>query len=617
MTTMEDLRELNYPETWLQDPEQFAKRFVSYGAVKAAFYDVYDEENYEIWVSPQIETAATYYDSEKDKHLIFVGNSLQGMTNISTKKDMLSLVSSLIIHECGHILYTERDLEKLKEKLEEYDIPFALLNLAEDARIEYLVMRRVSEETGRPFHLNFKRWLPNAKEHAMMSPESILFNILNEEGRRVPAALHAEEVFDFYKRFIKAKSTMEVVEILREWVDRWHPKSSLDQDRETDMTQNAGQGQKGQGQKGQEQKGQGQKGEGQKGEGEQPSVSTQCGRPSLQQSLGELQAEIGENMRTEDMSEGQGEDGEIPLEELKANGVPVAGAPATGVEQSAPFRVENKGELQHLEDHSNTSKIFSGEPGPFDHKEALDILNILRRISDMKKRKKVSVRKPTKRLNARNVSIYATTVANTRPYKKPIELPSKLKKKNLLFVLDLSASMSGTPVRAQRALLIGANRLAKELPGLTVTVIGSKISRGYEYETVRLPSNEENLLAIRADGGGEGIAYALNANADLAREQDIVIFITDGNVSADEVSKEKIRKNLGAKTVTFGAYVGPDRIPNREMKEWFDHLVTGEKTSEVFKGIVDLLLDPRKTRTRRATPLVEEESPDHTPGIKM
>jgi len=72
--------DLNYPEEWLQ-PEPFAKHFVSYGAVKAAYYDIYDEEEYEIWVSPKIGTAATRYDKESGKHLIFVGNTLEEMKN--------------------------------------------------------------------------------------------------------------------------------------------------------------------------------------------------------------------------------------------------------------------------------------------------------------------------------------------------------------------------------------------------------------------------------------------------------------------------------------------------------------------------------------------------------
>ena len=131
-------------------------------------------------------------------------------------------------HEVRHSLSTERDLKAVQELCgaAKPSIPFRLLNLAEDARIE-AIERQTS-------HRNFD-WLSFEKPVEGTEPEALLLHLIQAEGNaalvwdRLAKALTSADVpqvravFDrvsgyYFPLFTAAGSTFSLIPLLCQWV---------------------------------------------------------------------------------------------------------------------------------------------------------------------------------------------------------------------------------------------------------------------------------------------------------------------------------------------------------------------------------------------------------------
>jgi hypothetical protein len=156
-----------------------------------------------------------------DAHQICVG----GKNKYFEGSDRARLAQSLVWHELGHALYTERDLVKVNQILESVGVPFRVFNLFEDARIE----ARFREETDLQFDwLNFEDIA--GTPGAPISAGTLFFRVIQLEGEReaylkiandpdltIPGP-DAQAVFEFWERAVACQTTLEIIPVVADWL---------------------------------------------------------------------------------------------------------------------------------------------------------------------------------------------------------------------------------------------------------------------------------------------------------------------------------------------------------------------------------------------------------------
>lgn len=616
----------------LAELERFSKDYIIPAAAMGVNLDLLTGDKYEVWAKPDISTACTYFDHDKNRHVIFIGSMLEeGWLNTEKDIDRARLVEMLLFHEVGHVLYSDKNDEEILKKLKEKKVPHRLWNLGEDVYIEAKLRKKIGDEIGRPYYLGRDRWTKYANEGPNMPPEAILFNFLNSEGKKQISGMLAFRVEDYFYRLCDAKDTFEVIDIMGEWINEFHdPKQKQQQ-------QGPGQPQQGQGQSQQQQGEEGKEGE------KFGNQSSEAAMDKLEESLGEGMGnskseddpsqedvfnqgesqeagmsgnESGEEHGIANQSNPQakslrdqekmiGQDGrELTLDEMKEGALLVTGGdrPSPMMEGKTKFKLDNSEQTKTIASASTTEKIFKHNKGskPEYFKSAIKkIVSLLSKIKDESKSQKYATRKPSNKLNTKGIPGLKTNPGSTKLYKRKREQKNELRDKKITFILDLSSSMSGLPVKNQRTLLLAANRLAKKFNKLDIVALGAMIGGGYRqgtYQTIKLPANEDDLVAIQATGGTGGIANALKENKSLFKQQDIAVFITDGYVIPQEVSKKYVGEYFSKECVFLGAYMGAANTANPIMKkeEWFDHLIEGEDIVEVVEQLVEHINNPQK-----------------------
>jgi Ca-activated chloride channel family protein len=164
----------------------------------------------------------------------------------------------------------------------------------------------------------------------------------------------------------------------------------------------------------------------------------------------------------------------------------------------------------------------------------------------------------------------------------PLEVtPSKIPPRDYLMVLDISGSMEGFPLDTAKSLL---HDLIKSLrPSDTFNVLTFASGSGLLSKTP-LPATPANLNAARhfidsqSSAGGTELESALRRAIALPGGEDrsrSILLVTDGYVSADQVTRDLVRNNIGsANLFTFG--IGSS--VNRELIESLSRAGGGEPT---------------------------------------
>jgi hypothetical protein len=208
-------------------------------------------------------TATWQWDGVRNKHVIMVSPSLPAAffdDRLNNPTRRVALTKSVIAHEVCHGLYTSKssDVHRMCADLK---IPFRLVNLMEDARIEY----RYVKERGKEFKFGWRMFDDKMRKASdkinspmdwlftMKTREPILFKTLGSvmapfhwggaeyteapavayphalkrwEGRRMAT----RSLFNlFYEGIVEAATTEDVVSIARYWqhVFGKEPESSL------------------------------------------------------------------------------------------------------------------------------------------------------------------------------------------------------------------------------------------------------------------------------------------------------------------------------------------------------------------------------------------------------
>lgn len=193
------------------------------------------EEPLRIQVKPNFDTACWSWQS--GVHRVFVGEGALGRSKPGlSQAELERYAHSYMHHERAHAMFTERDPKVLRGWLEAFKVPFGLMNLVEDARVEHHY--RVTSDEGFRFH-----WTKYEKEDGSgpkvgcSDGESFgwaFFRLIQAEGEAVDwseATVERAAVFSeaerYYSRATRLGSTKAAVELAAEIVERYPELSQM------------------------------------------------------------------------------------------------------------------------------------------------------------------------------------------------------------------------------------------------------------------------------------------------------------------------------------------------------------------------------------------------------
>lgn len=173
------------------------------------------KEPIHISIKRDFDTACWNFNEQLNKHSIYVGeNILKSAVRVGTE-GIEYYATSYLHHEMSHSLYTFRDLKFLNEMLKRDKIPFKLLNLFEDARIENIWR----EKTHRLFKWAEYEELPTINEDSTAT--YLLFVLIQNEGEFDCEIEKLLKVKEYYSMILECKETMELYSILLDWIEEF------------------------------------------------------------------------------------------------------------------------------------------------------------------------------------------------------------------------------------------------------------------------------------------------------------------------------------------------------------------------------------------------------------
>jgi len=541
----------------------FVKKYINPAIIDATFAGVYNSNlGYKVYAKPSVPTACTYFDEKEKKHYIFIGNDFSKYLNAETHLSKSSLVKALLIHELGHTRHTFVSSDSLNRKLKEAGIPFSLFNLAEDARIEKLIKEDIAKESGLNYKFGWEEWFVSPEITANSSPEKILFLLINSEGRDSGRAIVSPRVYEYYQLFLNAKSSYEVVDILSDWKNEF--KIAPNQAQNDELRQRMSE--------------------------LMQEIMDLASEQTGDNSSDNVNIEESRNPQLRnftDIDDLKDNDGNtVSLEDFMEDAMSQEEAGSPKIQRDSKFNTVTIKEASSVQDIFTEDEI---KKESYNSNEEKKIIKELGKINSTTK-DRVASRKPSNRFNTSRLFGVLSDPAGTKIYKQDKNINMKKVKKNILFVLDLSGSMSGNPLYEAKTLLLGANELAKKFKNLNISLLGSKVYGGdFKYQTISLPASKNSILSPSADGSSEGIGHALAEAKNIVSKNDVVIFITDGNIHDREINKAYIGKYLKPNAISLGVYVSDNNHYNHEMNDWFDELIIRENMIDATIRIVECI----------------------------
>ena len=172
-------------------------------------------------------TGCWKFDHATGKHVIML--SPMAYDTIATpslgagvRKQVPELFKAVYEHEAAHSLYTTKDLKGLNKILREKKIPWRLLNLFEDIRIEHRWVRSLRRR------FNWLRWEKYPDDVSTLTPSALLYWLKTEDfrGYRVPRKFNIHfsvakayaKVVSYFSRIRSARDTDSLIPLLEEWL---------------------------------------------------------------------------------------------------------------------------------------------------------------------------------------------------------------------------------------------------------------------------------------------------------------------------------------------------------------------------------------------------------------
>lgn len=188
-------------------------------------------------VNAEVDTNVTgtwRFDLKANRHEVRLGDKFgnalrQGAMGTRSEsgrqKQQVELGVRILRHEAWHGRVTVRDLDQIAAQCKARSIPFLLVNLMEDMRLEEAA--RVAEGE------SFEWWRFLDYKHARNPLEALMNMVIHESPRSqlfVPAThpkaqthglLWSDKVTEFAQRIKAAADTFAVVDLAQDWVEYW------------------------------------------------------------------------------------------------------------------------------------------------------------------------------------------------------------------------------------------------------------------------------------------------------------------------------------------------------------------------------------------------------------
>lgn len=162
---------------------------------------------------------------------------------------------------------------------------------------------------------------------------------------------------------------------------------------------------------------------------------------------------------------------------------------------------------------------------------------------------------------------------------------------NINLIIDMSGSMSGTPVKNALEMIYIFNEVAHK-GYLTGGVIWSESSsRCY----ANFPMPREFVKKMGRTGGGEGLAENMEHYFEKLKEADLNICMTDGDITDSPIKKAFYEKH---KIKSIGVYVNKDAKDltsyTGSLDRWFPKSLVRNTTEELCEKLIQLGLRGKK-----------------------
>ena len=182
---------------------------------------------------------------------------------------------------------------------------------------------------------------------------------------------------------------------------------------------------------------------------------------------------------------------------------------------------------------------------------------------------------PTKRMSSKDI-------ATDRDKCYIRKTGDKGKHINLNFLIDMSGSMGGSPVKNAVKLVYLFNQLAKE-GYVKMSVLYSTTNTNYRLD---LPATDAEILALNKVQSAEGLAKTIHAHADVIRGVN-TICLTDGDIVDEAIDKGFWSKH---RSISTGIYVNSSLTSYTEytgkLNKWFNHSIVRKSLDELIEWLI-------------------------------
>ena len=266
-----------------------------------------------------------------------------------------------------------------------------------------------------------------------------------------------------------------------------------------------------------------------------------------------------------------------------------ANGPLSNNEATTPCKIDTSRDTTTLKE-GTSGDIFSEAKfpkGDILKGELKKVEAELAKIKGESKTKKVATDEPNPAFDEVNLAFVDIDPSGEMYSENKVKKQKKAKIK-IVVMMDFSGSMGGYPAHAQRTLSLALNRLVKASSKMDITLIGTKVgNRTPIIHAVKLPANENDLIHSVADGAAEGITEGLKLNKERLKKADHVVFMTDGNVHGEELSRKSIREVIGKDPLLTSVYLGRHEIYSKKLEVEFDNFIFKPKLEEVIVDLVE------------------------------
>ena len=187
----------------------------------------------------------------------------------------------------------------------------------------------------------------------------------------------------------------------------------------------------------------------------------------------------------------------------------------------------------------------------------------------------VKIVTPTKRMSSKDI-------ATDRDKCYIRKTGDKGKHINLNFLIDMSGSMGGSPVKNAVKLVYLFNQLAKE-GYVKMSVLYSTTNTNYRLD---LPATDAEILALNRVQSAEGLAKTIHAHADVIRGVN-TICLTDGDIVDEAIDKGFWAKH---RSISTGIYVNKSLSSYTEytgkLNKWFNHSIVRKSLDELIEWLI-------------------------------